>query len=131
MSSHGACHHIRHVQAEQLDETQMAAHLGQPFSFVAEAEGAVLGAVVASLSQPASAESRHATIKLLCLAVNPELEERAGILTCLLHFFLQYLQAHTSVSALLEGASRSKDRAWSKCLPRRLVLVPEHKSSDA
>ena len=75
----------------------------QPFSFIAEAEGASLGAVVASVDPAAQASNGLAAVRLQCLVVDPELEERAEILACLLQFFLQYLQAHTGVGALLEG----------------------------
>ena len=77
----------------------------QPFSFIAEAEGASLGVIVASTELLSQASNGSVAVRLQCLAVDPELEERAEILACLLHFFLQYLQAHTDIGALLEGVS--------------------------
>ena len=93
----------------------MAGLLGQPFSFIAEAAGTTLGAIIATQlpaapppegsSQPGSPQAAAGlcSARLECVAVDPELDEKAEILACLLHFFLQYLQALPPVGSLLEG----------------------------
>ena len=62
---------------------------------MAEADGNVLGAVLAS--------SAGSSVSLACIAVHQELEEQAELLRCLLQFYIQLLLACGDVASLLQG----------------------------
>ena len=72
------------------------------FSYVAVAEGTVLGVVLAGCTAgPAG------VVSLACISVHQELEQQTELLRCLLQLHMQLLLAAGHITRLAQGAPSS------------------------